>query len=466
MSLDLIGLDNISIIEGYEEKKDNNTYHILVIMHNQYHPVCPNCGSKAFQKHDTRTRDFRDLSAFGRHIILRANYSSYKCLTCNRYFNEDYSDIVDNGARMTKRMRSEVGKRCLDYPFNAVARDYAISEATCRRAFADWIEDKDIEKDKITYAPRVMGIDEAHLANGMRGVITDNENNTLIEMLESRKVDHLLPFLQNLHEPKSLEVVTIDMWSGYREAIYEVFGNDINIVIDRFHVIKHLNDAARKCKNNLQKQAGLPKGSFKQLKRPQHLFMSNLEDLSEDDKEHLAELFAVIPDIKVAYTIKESFRNIYNTCSSIKEAKKAYIKWCASVPKEEAYKPFHTFMKTVDKWEREIFNYFKHPYTNAFTEAFNGLTKKVNRLGNGYSFPVLRAKMLYTDGLQKVKKEKRTIKQKVNINSGTSMSKFISFDLFMRESQSRYGEKMNDVEEKKVFGADLEKVIELLNQTF
>ena len=211
---------------------------------------------------------------------------------------------------MTKRMRSEVGKRCLDYPFNAVARDYAISEATCRRAFADWIEDKNIEKNKITYAPRVMGIDEAHLANGMRGVITDNENNTLIEMLESRKVDHLLPFLQSLHEPKSLEVVTIDMWSGYREAIYEVFGNDINIVIDRFHVIKHLNDAARKCKNNLQKQAGLPKGSFKQLKRPQHLFMSNLEDLSEDDKEHLAELFAVIPDIKVAYTLKESFINI------------------------------------------------------------------------------------------------------------------------------------------------------------
>ena len=52
-------------------------------------------------------------------------------------------------------------------------------------------------------------------------------------------------------------------------------------------------------------------------------------------------------------------------------------------------------LKTVKSWYTEIFNYFDYRYTNAFTECFNGIIKKMNRAGNGYSFEVLRAKMLY-----------------------------------------------------------------------
>lgn len=47
--------------------------------------------------------------------------------------------------------------------------------------------------------------------------------------------------------------------------------------------------------------------------------------------------------------------------------------------------------------------YFDHsPLTNAYTEALNGLVKTANRLGRGYSFEVLRAKVLETGGLQRV----------------------------------------------------------------
>ncbi len=37
--------------------------------------------------------------------------------------------------------------------------------------------------------------------------------------------------------------------------------------------------------------------------------------------------------------------------------------------------------------------------TNAYTEALNGLIKVTNRVGRGYSFEVIRAKMLYDGGL-------------------------------------------------------------------
>jgi transposase len=50
-----------------------------------------------------------------------------------------------------------------------------------------------------------------------------------------------------------------------------------------------------------------------------------------------------------------------------------------------------------------ILNYFEHPVTNAYTESLNSLIRVMNRLGRGYSFEALRAKILFTEGAHKHK---------------------------------------------------------------
>ncbi len=55
-------------------------------------------------------------------------------------------------------------------------------------------------------------------------------------------------------------------------------------------------------------------------------------------------------------------------------------------------------------WETEVFAYFDHRITNAYTESLNSLIRVMNRLGRGYSFEALRAKMLFTEGLVKERK--------------------------------------------------------------
>ena len=42
-----------------------------------------------------------------------------------------------------------------------------------------------------------------------------------------------------------------------------------------------------------------------------------------------------------------------------------------------------------------ILNYFEHRYTAGFTESVNRLAKDINRLGRGYSWEVLRARLLH-----------------------------------------------------------------------
>ena len=46
-------------------------------------------------------------------------------------------------------------------------------------------------------------------------------------------------------------------------------------------------------------------------------------------------------------------------------------------------------------WRNEILAYFDHPISNGYTEALNGVAKVINRAGRGYSFEVLRARLLF-----------------------------------------------------------------------
>ena len=44
---------------------------------------------------------------------------------------------------------------------------------------------------------------------------------------------------------------------------------------------------------------------------------------------------------------------------------------------------------------KEILAFFDYPATNGYTEALNGVEKVINRQGRGYTFDVLRAKLLF-----------------------------------------------------------------------
>ena len=55
---------------------------------------------------------------------------------------------------------------------------------------------------------------------------------------------------------------------------------------------------------------------------------------------------------------------------------------------------FDPLIWTVRNWRTEIFAYFRAPFTNAYTEAANGLVKIANRMGRGYNFAAIRARAL------------------------------------------------------------------------
>jgi len=89
---------------------------------------------------------------------------------------------------------------------------------------------------------------------------------------------------------------------------------------------------------------------------------------------------------------------------SRQEAEHEYDNWLKCItPEIQPY--FEPLTRAVENWHEEIFSYFDflpNPITNAYTESLNGLIKLANKNGRGYKFDVLRAKILFTEGMHKI----------------------------------------------------------------
>lgn len=131
------------------------------------------------------------------------------------------------------------------------------------------------------------------------------------------------------------------------------------------------------------------------------------------------------PDLGEAYRLKEQFFAIYDAANK-GEAQRHYIAWESSIPSlaKAAFQPITTAWRN---WHRQILAYFDYPITNAYTESLNNLIRVMNRLGRGYSFEALRAKILFTEGLHK-HLNKRPKWSRTSRRRETHMSAMMSYD--------------------------------------
>jgi len=110
--------------------------------------------------------------------------------------------------------------------------------------------------------------------------------------------------------------------------------------------------------------------------------------------------------LKKAYDLKEEFFDIFGGSETRLQAMSRYAAWEKEVATDPTlYKVFNDLITSMANWRVPIFNYFDtlpdNPLTNAFTESLNGVIKHLNQTGKGYSFNVLRAKVLFYSHAEK-----------------------------------------------------------------
>lgn len=82
----------------------------------------------------------------------------------------------------------------------------------------------------------------------------------------------------------------------------------------------------------------------------------------------------------------------------------------------ETREAFGEVLTAWSHWQQDILAYFDHPVTNAYRESLNSLIRATDRMGRGYSFAVLRAKMLWAEGtIKKVPRRPKLTRQSMTL---------------------------------------------------
>lgn len=111
------------------------------------------------------------------------------------------------------------------------------------------------------------------------------------------------------------------------------------------------------------------------------------------------------PEQGEAYRLNEAFYRLDEGMGTAALALARYEAWHRSVTFEVS-DAFGGLIRAWPNWQPQILAYFDRPSTNACAESLSSLIRVINRLGRGYSFEALRAKILFTERIHSKAKPK------------------------------------------------------------
>ena len=350
---------------------------------------CLKCGSSSFYKHGPKPVSYRDSPVRGSPVIINAVLKRYRCRDCGGTFIQPVTGMQPD-MRMTERCYEYIKSQSLNDTFVRIANNIGCDDKTVRSIANEYVKFLNLTYNPIF--PKIIGLDETTIDGKLRFIITDMVNRTPLDMLENREKRFVSDYLYK-HRNDPVEVVVMDMWRPYKQVVNAVFPN-ASIVVDKFHVVRMANQAMEGVRIRLSKDR--VKAIGKDWMRRKSLLRMRYRDLDERGKYNVDMWLENEPDIAIAHQLKEVFYLIYEMPTK-EDAEVLLDEWLSLVPEEmqKSQKDFKPLITIFNEWRTEIMNYFDHQVTNGFTEALNGVAKVINRQGRGYTFEMLRARLLF-----------------------------------------------------------------------
>lgn len=376
------------IADKYEYHEDKMVVYATCI---QYADPCENCHfDDSFIRYGSQRQTYHDLPYHAKPTEIVVERQRLRCKNCGKTQFQSLPDM-DTKHMMTQRLVLYVREQSMKRTFTSIAADIGVSEKTVRRIFSAYADE--LEKTHKVYTPEWLGIDEVHLTRQMRCVMTDVHRRKPLDILKDRSKPTVVRWLRKNINPDEVKVVTMDMYTGYYNAVGEVLPN-AKIIVDKFHVVRAANKAmeyVRKSTHTLVSEY-----QRKQLKHDRKIMLMRRDALNEQQRFILETWLGNFEDLGKAYLLKEAFYDIYSFTTKY-EAEMAYRVWLDDLNSQSdlVREAFSELTTSMTNWHDPIFNYFDYRATNAYTESLNGMLKQIYRNGRGYSFKAIRAKVLY-----------------------------------------------------------------------
>ncbi|NER00297.1 MAG: ISL3 family transposase [Cyanothece sp. SIO2G6] len=378
---ELLNLEGMEV-ETYSNCGDHLT---LVIEAKTTCSTCPRCGEESHSVHQNHWHLSRDLKISDKDVFLKYNRRQFKCKTCGKPFSESLAFIGDR-KHYTDRFAELVVKDLIHGDIHNVAKKHNITDDLVGSML------EYLSKKKWKFDPsriKRLGIDEIALKKGQKDfvvVLVDLDRNELVGVVESRTHKAIQKELESWGDQvlKQIQEVSIDLSGNYRGLIHKLMP-DAEIVADRFHVSKLINDALNNAriaeKKRLQDMADeVEKKRLNDiLSKSKYVLLKSPDKLNEKQEEKLILIKENFPVLGKMYEQKEAFRDIFDNYFDWTEGAFALMNWMQDA--EETYKDS---IGTIYRWFTEITAYFETRTTSGAVEGINNRLKLIKRLGYGF----------------------------------------------------------------------------------
>lgn len=317
----------------------------------------------------------------------------FRCSSCKAVRSQNLPGISEKH-QMTERLVRWIESEAAERPFREVGNRCSLNERIIRVVFSEYIDAELSQLNLVT--PSRIGLDEVRIGKATRAVVTNLAANTIIDLLPDRNAATISAFLGRLPVKSAVKLVAMDIWPTYRDAVRKQLPH-AQVVVDRWHVEAACVAALESVRKEVRKST--PKSGLKTLANDRVVLLKNEAALNPSEREALENIFLHHPVLKLAHSVKEGFKEVYDA-KDADEAGARYSHWRRCIP-PEVQRAFRPFYRQCDDWQAEIFAFVETRLTNAFTENAVGQIRDMLILGSGYSFEVLRAKVLLTSQFRK-----------------------------------------------------------------
>lgn len=394
----LLGLPGMVVTEyGLEKQGEREVLHVFC-EHEHDVAVCPHCGQVTDTVHESKERCVRHLDIWGKVTFVHFAARRFDCEGCGKPFTEVLS-WIESQRRESTAYELHVYQQCQHTDQAAVAEREALHPETVKAIFLRWAQRAEQQQPRRTV--RCLGVDEISLRKGHKQfalVLTDLERHCVIAVLAERSQEAFEHWLDGLSaaERQALRVVAMDMWGPYRSVVKSKLPQ-AEIIADRFHVTKHLNEAIAKIRRTLQAKAD--KTDYDLLKGTRWILVRHRQDLKPEEEAKLQVVLAAFPELRTAYLLKEKFRTIADKVQDRQRAERFLRAWVYEA-QASGLPQLLKFTKTLANWWAEFLNYFNEGFTSGVVEGLNNAIRGTIRRAFGYHvFEHFRLHVMVEHGL-------------------------------------------------------------------
>jgi len=390
----LLGLDAAWEVSDVSLCLEENRVEILVT-HVGGPVTCPECGIGCTIADHAPERSWRHLDTMQFETRLHARVPRADCKACG--VKTTAVPWAGKHSRLTLLFEAfaiEVLQACGNVKSAAklLSLDWDSVHRIMERAVDRGLERRDLE------SLQYLGIDEKSFGRGQSYVslLTDLTGSRVLEVVEGRTEEAADGLWKDLSEEQKeqVEAVAIDMWSAFINSV-KTNAVQADIVHDRFHISKYLNEAVDKVRR--QEHKALKTTGDERLTGSKQLWLFNPENLSDERWLEFETLKDQELKTSRAWAIKEQFRWFWEYRYA-GNARKFFNRWYGWAARSRL-KPIIDVAKMLKRHFDNILTYFRHRITNAMSEGFNSRIQSIKSQARGFrAFRNYRTRILFYCG--------------------------------------------------------------------